>query len=106
MQLKCLTIVLLAVVWTVSADIVCTKDYCKKINCKKEGANKAECEKSGRVYKENASWCECCSACLTKLNLNDDCSSTFTREEPAKVECAPGLKCDIYTFKCIKMPEF
>ncbi len=100
------TLILLMIITYSVLSLDCPKDYCKKADCNKDKVDKEDCEsEDGRngVYRQKGTWCGCCPACLTKLKEGDDCSGTFTRDEPEKVACGPGLKCDIYNFKCIKL---
>ena len=101
MKLKLIIISLFALFNSVSG-IVCPKDFCQRVDCNPK-IERTSCEQNQkRVFKEHATFCGCCPACLIKLNLGEFCATTLFKGLPPKAICAPQLKCDITSKVCIK----
>ncbi|KAL1473934.1 hypothetical protein MTO96_038355 [Rhipicephalus appendiculatus] len=79
--------------------IVCPPDYCKKEQC--EQVDEATCD---GIVKQNATFCQCCPACIKLLGENDSCVSLLlSGGAPPQVQCSEGLYCDRKTATCVPM---
>uniref|UniRef100_A0A6M2D3H0 Putative secreted protein n=1 Tax=Rhipicephalus microplus TaxID=6941 RepID=A0A6M2D3H0_RHIMP len=79
------------------AAIVCPPGYCGRVRCKQ--VDEATCD---GIVKQNATFCQCCPACIKLLGENESCISLLlVGGGPPKVQCSEGLYCDRNTAKCI-----
>ncbi|KAG8187906.1 hypothetical protein JTE90_001668 [Oedothorax gibbosus] len=86
---------LLTAALTVSSRIVCTPDFCDKIQCTPDlscGPN--------QELDPHGSFCGCCPACITIIEKGQTCHpSIFVGGPPPTEKCRDGI-CDPKTRKC------
>ncbi|XP_062580241.1 thyroglobulin-like [Saccostrea cucullata] len=89
-------LLLFSVICCSQAFIVCPQNACATVRCAAVTA-----ENCNGVIKQNGGYCGCCDSCETYLAEGDSCMSSIFLGVPSTSHCAPGLHCDMHTFKCV-----